>query len=60
MKRIIVCLKQAVDVTQLKVDPATRHLITASTPRKMSDFDKNALEEALGLRRRRRVLKWSR
>jgi electron transfer flavoprotein beta subunit len=40
-------LKQAVDVTQLKVDPATRQLITASTPRKMSDFDKNALEEAV-------------
>jgi electron transfer flavoprotein beta subunit len=47
LKRIIVCLKQAVDVTQLKVDPATRQLITASTPRKMSDFDKNALEEAV-------------
>lgn len=50
MKRIIVCLKQAVDVTQLKVDPATRQLITASTPRKMSDFDKNALEEAVRLK----------
>jgi electron transfer flavoprotein beta subunit len=47
LKRIVVCLKQAVDVTQLKVDPATRQLITASTPRKMSDFDKNALEEAV-------------
>jgi electron transfer flavoprotein beta subunit len=43
-------LKQAVDVTQLKVDPATRQLITASTPRKMSDFDKNALEEAVRLK----------
>ncbi len=50
MKRIIVCLKQAVDVTQLKVDPATRQLITASAPRKMSDFDKNALEEAVRLK----------
>jgi electron transfer flavoprotein beta subunit len=50
LKRIIVCLKQAVDVTQLKVDPATRQLITASAPRKMSDFDKNALEEAVGLK----------
>jgi len=50
LKRIIVCLKQAVDVTQLKVDPATRQLITASTPRKMSDFDKNALEEAVRVR----------
>jgi electron transfer flavoprotein beta subunit len=50
LKRIIVCLKQAVDVTQLKVDPATRQLITASVPRKMSDFDKNALEEAVRLK----------
>ncbi len=44
------CLKQAVDVTQLKVDPTTRQLITASAPRKMSDFDKNALEEAIRIK----------
>jgi electron transfer flavoprotein beta subunit len=50
LKRIIVCLKQAVDVSQLKVDPATRQLITAGTPRKISDFDKNALEEAINIR----------
>lgn len=47
MKRIVVCLKQAVDVSQLKVDPATRQLITAGAPKKISDFDKNALEEAI-------------
>jgi electron transfer flavoprotein beta subunit len=50
LKRIIVCLKQAVDVSQLKVDPATRHMITASAPRKISDFDKNALEEAIKIK----------
>lgn len=50
MKRLIVCLKQAVDVSQLKVDPSTRQLITASAPRKMSDFDKNALEEAIRIK----------
>jgi electron transfer flavoprotein beta subunit len=50
MKRIVVCLKQAVDVSQLKVDPATRRLITASAPKKMSDFDKNALEEAIRIK----------
>jgi electron transfer flavoprotein beta subunit len=50
LRRIIVCLKQAVDVSQLKVDPATRQLITASAPRKMSDFDKNALEEAIKIK----------
>jgi electron transfer flavoprotein beta subunit len=47
LKRIIVCLKQAVDVSQLRVDSATRQLLVASAPRKMSDFDKNALEEAI-------------
>jgi electron transfer flavoprotein beta subunit len=50
LKRIIVCLKQAVDVSQLKVDAATRQLITAGAPRKISDFDKNALEEAIRIR----------
>jgi len=50
LKRILVCLKQAVDVSQLKVDPATRRLITAGAPKKISDFDKNALEEAIRLK----------
>ncbi len=50
LKRIIVCLKQAIDVSQLKVDPATRQLMTATAPRKMSDFDKNALEEAIKIK----------
>ncbi|KPV65132.1 MAG: hypothetical protein AOA65_0511 [Candidatus Bathyarchaeota archaeon BA1] len=48
--RIVVCIKQALDVTQLKVDAATRRLITAGVPRKISDFDKNALEEAIRLK----------
>jgi electron transfer flavoprotein beta subunit len=52
LKRIIVCLKQAVDVSQLKVDPSTRQLITAGAPRKISDFDKNALEEAIKIKER--------
>jgi electron transfer flavoprotein beta subunit len=50
LKRIIVCLKQAVDVSQLKLDTATRQLLIASAPRKMSDFDKNALEEAVRIK----------
>jgi electron transfer flavoprotein beta subunit len=50
LKRMIVCLKQAVDVSQLKVDPNTRQLITAGAPKKMSDFDKNALEEAIRIK----------
>jgi len=50
LKRILVCLKQAVDVSQLKVDPATRQLVTAGAPKKISDFDKNALEEAIKIK----------
>jgi electron transfer flavoprotein beta subunit len=50
LRRIIVCLKQAIDVSQLKVDPATRQLMTTTAPRKMSDFDKNALEEAIKIK----------
>jgi electron transfer flavoprotein beta subunit len=50
MVRILVCIKQAVDVSQLKVDTATRRLITVDAPKKISDFDKNALEEAVRLK----------
>ncbi|MGQ9565957.1 MAG: electron transfer flavoprotein subunit beta/FixA family protein [Candidatus Bathyarchaeales archaeon] len=50
MPRIIVCIKQAVDVTQIRADPATRKLITADAPRKISDIDKNALEEAIRIK----------
>lgn len=50
MPRIIVCLKQAIDVSQLKADPSTRRLVTAGVSRKISDFDKNALEEAVRLK----------
>jgi electron transfer flavoprotein beta subunit len=46
MPRVIVCVKQAVDVTQIRADPSTRRLITSDAPRKISDIDKNALEEA--------------
>jgi electron transfer flavoprotein beta subunit len=50
LKRIVVCLKQSVDVSHVKVDPASRQLITAGAPKKISDFDKNALEEALRIK----------
>jgi len=50
MPRIIVCIKQAVDVTQIRADPATRRLITVDAPRKISDIDKNALEEAVRMK----------
>ena len=50
MVRILVCVKQAIDVSQLKVDTATHRLITVGAPKKISDFDKNAVEEATRLK----------
>jgi len=50
MVRIIVCVKQALDVSQIKVDTASRRLITVDAQKKISDFDKNALEEAVRLK----------
>ncbi len=50
MVRILVCVKQAIDVSQIKVDAGTRQLITVDAPKKISDFDKNALEEAIRLK----------
>ncbi|UCE29856.1 MAG: electron transfer flavoprotein subunit beta/FixA family protein [Candidatus Bathyarchaeota archaeon] len=50
MPTIIVCLKQALDVAELKVDSTTQRVLTANAPRKISDFDKNALEEAVKLK----------
>jgi len=48
--RILVCLKQAIDVSQIKSDKTTGLLLLANVPRKISDFDKNALEEAIRLK----------
>ncbi|MCR4318834.1 MAG: electron transfer flavoprotein subunit beta/FixA family protein [Candidatus Brocadiaceae bacterium] len=47
---IIVCLKQIYDLGQIKVDTATKHPITEGVARKISDFDKNALEEAVRIK----------
>jgi len=52
MLKIVVCMKQALDVAEIKIDSATRRPITAGVPRKISDFDKNALEEAIRLKER--------
>lgn len=47
---IIVCIKQIFDLGQIMVDTATKHPITEGVARKISDFDKNALEEALRIK----------
>lgn len=47
--KIAVCVKHAVDETELKLDPEGRPIM-AGAAGKMSTFDKNAVEEGLRLR----------
>ena len=47
---IIVCAKQIVDVSEMKVDPDTKKPILQGIPQKISDIDKNALEEAIKIK----------
>lgn len=47
---IIVCAKQVVDLSEMKVDSATKKPILQGVPRKISDIDKNALEEAIKIK----------
>ncbi len=47
---IIVCIKQIYDLGQIKVDTASKRPITEGVTRKISDFDKNALEEAVRIK----------
>ena len=50
MARIIVLLKDIVDLTEMKVDPETRQPKTEGVKRRISDLDKRALEAALQLK----------
>ena len=47
---IVACIKQVVDVSQVKVDEASQQLILKGIPLKTSDFDKNAVEEAIKIK----------
>jgi len=47
---IIVCAKQVVDVAEIKVDSSTKKPILVGVPQKISDMDKNALEEAIKIK----------
>jgi electron transfer flavoprotein beta subunit len=47
---IIVCAKQVVDVSEIKVDANTNKPILAGVPKKISDIDKNAMEEAIKIK----------
>src|ERR1035437_8558283 len=45
--KIVVCLKQVPDTTEVKIDPKTGTLIREGVPSIINPDDKNALEEAL-------------
>jgi electron transfer flavoprotein beta subunit len=50
MMNIVACIKQVVDVSQVKVDESTQDLILTGIPFKTSDFDKNAVEEGIKIK----------
>lgn len=44
---IIVCAKQVIDVSEMKIDSNTKKPILQGVPKKISDIDKNAMEQAI-------------
>jgi electron transfer flavoprotein beta subunit len=50
MANIIVLVKQVIQSTDLKIDKATKSLVTQGVPRIISETDKNALEESIRIK----------
>jgi electron transfer flavoprotein beta subunit len=47
---IVVCAKQVVDVGEIKINPSTNKPVLEGIPKKISDIDKNAVEEAIKIK----------
>jgi electron transfer flavoprotein beta subunit len=47
---IIVCVKQIYDLAQIKVDTTSGRPVTEGAAKKISDFDRNAIEEAVRIK----------
>ncbi len=47
---IIVCAKQVIDISEMKIDSTTKKPILQGVPQKISDIDKNATEEAIKIK----------
>jgi len=47
--KIVACIKYSLDVSEVKVDPATKELRLAGVPKKVGNIDKNVLEAAASL-----------
>ncbi len=48
---ILVCVKHVVDSTEVRVDRKTSELVLRGIPVKINDYDKNAIEEAVKLKK---------
>ena len=48
--KIIVCTKQVVDISEMKIDSNTNKPILTGLEKKISDIDKNAVEEAIKIK----------
>ena len=48
--KIIVCAKQVVDASEMKIDSKTKKPILAGLEKKINDIDKNAVEEAIKIK----------
>jgi electron transfer flavoprotein beta subunit len=47
---IIVCAKQVIEISEMKVDSNTKKPILQGVPQKISDIDKNAIEESIKIK----------
>ena len=48
--KIIVCIKQVPEITEVKIDPETHTLVREGVPSVLNPFDEFAVEEALRIR----------
>jgi electron transfer flavoprotein beta subunit len=48
--RIIVCMKQVLDLEKIRIKPETREPVMEGVPVRLGDFEKNALEEAVRIK----------
>ncbi|MEJ2261951.1 MAG: electron transfer flavoprotein subunit beta/FixA family protein [Anaerolineales bacterium] len=51
--RIIVCMKQVLDLEKIRIKPETREPVMEGIPVRLGDFEKNALEEAVRIKESR-------
>ncbi len=48
---IVVCVKHVLDSTEIRVDKKTKELVLRGIPAKINDYDRNAIEEAVKIKK---------